>query len=102
MVYVAALGHAFGPNDERGVFRSSDGGENWEKVLFVSNKTGAVDLSMDTNNPRIMMASMYQVQRSFWTIESGGEETGIYITRDGGDNWENISENTGLPNSDIK
>ena len=102
LVYVAALGHAFGPNEERGVFRSNDGGENWEKVLFVSDKTGAVDLSMDANNPRIMMASMYQVQRSFWTIESGGKETGIYITRDGGDNWENISENTGLPQSDIK
>ena len=102
LVYVAALGHAFGPNEERGVFRSSDGGENWEKVLFVSDKTGAVDLSMDANNSRIMMASMYQVQRSFWTLESGGKETGIYITRDGGDNWENISENIGLPDSDIK
>ena len=102
LVYVAALGHAFGPNEERGVFRSSDGGENWEKVLFVSDKTGAVDLSMDANNSRIMMASMYQVQRSFWTLESGGKETGIYITRDGGDTWENLSQNIGLPNSDIK
>ena len=66
LVYVAALGHGFGPNDERGVFRSNDGGENWEKILFISDKAGAADLSMDSNNPRIKIASIFQIERSFW------------------------------------
>ena len=97
LVYVAALGHAFGENDERGVFRSSDGGENWEKVLFVSNKAGAADLSMDANNPRIIISTIWEAKRSFWRLDSGGPDTGIYITRDGGDNWTEITNNPGLP-----
>ena len=97
LVYVAALGHAFGENDERGVFRSSDGGENWEKVLFVSDKAGAADLSMDTNNPRIIISTIWEAKRSFWRLDSGGPDTGIYITKDGGDTWSDITNNTGLP-----
>ena len=97
IVYVAALGHAFGPNDERGVFRSTDGGETWERVLFVSDGAGAVDLSMDPNNPRTMYASIWQVHRSFWDIVSGGPECGLYKTTDGGDTWVDLSDRPGLP-----
>jgi len=97
IVYVAALGHAFGPNAERGIYKSIDGGENWEQVLFVSNGAGAADLSMDTGNPRILIATIWEAQRTFWNLESGGPDSGIYITFDGGENWENITKNPGLP-----
>ena len=97
IVHVAALGHAFGPNEERGVFRSTDGGETWERVLFVSDGAGAVDLSMDPNNPRTMYASIWQVHRSFWDIVSGGPDSGLYKTTDGGDTWIDLSERPGLP-----
>ena len=97
IVHVAALGHAFGPNEERGVFRSTDGGETWERVLFVSDGAGAVDLSMDPNNPRTMYASIWQVHRSFWDIVSGGPDSGLYKTTDGGDTWCDVSDRPGLP-----
>ncbi len=96
-VYVAALGHAFGRNEQRGVFRSTDGGENWERVLFVSDKAGAVDLSIDPSNPRIIYASIWEAYRSFHMMSSGGEDSGIWRSLDGGDSWENISANEGLP-----
>lgn len=96
-VYVAALGHAFGRNQQRGVFRSTDGGENWERVLFVSDKAGAVDLSIDVNNPRIIYATIWEAYRNFHMISSGGEESGIWRSMDGGDSWENISSKKGLP-----
>ena len=97
VVYVAALGHAYGPNEERGVFRSTDGGKNWEKVLYKSENAGAVDLSMDPNNPRILYASIYQVRRNPWSLTSGGPDGGIYRTTDGGDTWTEITRNKGLP-----
>ena len=97
IVYVAALGHAFGPNEQRGVFRSTDGGETWEQVLFKSEDAGAVDLSMDPANPRILYASVWQVRRNFWTINSGGPDCGLYKSTDGGDTWTEISDNPGLP-----
>ena len=97
IVYVAALGHAFGRNEERGVFRSTDGGETWERVLFVSDGAGAIDLSMDPNNPLTMYASIWQVHRSFWDIVSGGPECGLYKTTDGGDTWVSLSDRPGLP-----
>ncbi len=96
-VYVAALGHAFGRNEQRGVFRSTDGGEHWQRVLFVSDKAGAVDLSIDPNNPRIIYASIWEAYRSFHMMSSGGEDSGIWRSLDGGDSWENISANDGLP-----
>ena len=96
-VYVAALGHAFGRNKQRGVFRSTDGGENWERVLFVSDKAGAVDLSIDPNNPRIIYASIWEAYRNFHMMSSGGEDSGIWRSLDGGDSWENVSANKGLP-----
>ena len=96
-VFVAALGHAFGRNQQRGVFRSTDGGANWEQVLFVSDKAGAVDLSIDQTNPRIIYASIWEVYRSFHMMSSGGEDSGIWRSTDGGDTWQNISSNKGLP-----
>ena len=95
LVYVAALGHIFGPNEERGVFRSRDGGANWEKVLHVSDRAGAVDLAMDPANPRILFAAIWQVERKPWTLESGGEDSGLWRSKDGGDSWEELTE--GLP-----
>ncbi|TVR72032.1 MAG: glycosyl hydrolase [Sphaerobacteraceae bacterium] len=96
-VYVGALGHAFGPNEERGVFRSTDGGESWEKVLHVSPNTGCHDVSMDRNNPRILYAVSWQVQRYPHILWSGGWESGLWRSFDGGDTWEDITRNYGLP-----
>ena len=97
IVYVAALGHAFGPNDERGVFRSSDGGGSWERVLHVSDRAGAVDIALDATNPRILYASIWQVHRHFWELISGGPGSGLWKSTDGGDNWTEITRNPGLP-----
>ncbi len=97
VVYAAALGHAFGPNNERGVFRSRDGGENWEKVLYKSDAAGSHDVSMDVNNPRILFAAIWQAQRYPHRLESGGPECGLWRSMDGGDSWEEVSRKPGLP-----
>ena len=95
IVYVAVLGNAFGPNPERGVYRSTDGGRSWRKVLFVSEKAGAVDLSMDPSNPRVIYAATWEAERKPWTMNSGGPGSGLYKTSDGGDTWRRLTE--GLP-----
>lgn len=95
LVYVAAMGHAFGPTTERGVYRSSDGGVSWEKVLFISDSTGAVDLEFAPDNPRVIYASMWRAERKPWTIISGAHEGGIYKSTDGGDTWLKLTN--GLP-----
>ena len=97
VVYVAALGHAFGPNEQRGVFRSTDGGKTWERILFKSEDAGAIDLSMDPTNPRVLYAAIWQGRRSFWNIDSGGPDSGLYKSTDGGDSWTEITDNPGLP-----
>jgi photosystem II stability/assembly factor-like uncharacterized protein len=97
LVYVAALGHAFGPNDQRGVFRSRDGGESWERTLFKSENAGAVDLSMDPTNPRVLFATIWQARREPWTFSSGGPDSSLHRSTDGGDTWTDITENQGLP-----
>jgi photosystem II stability/assembly factor-like uncharacterized protein len=95
-VYVAALGHAFGPNEERGVFRSKDGGQSWERVLFRSENAGAADLTMDPNNPRILYAAIWQARRSPWGFDSGGPDSGLYKSSDGGDTWTELTDNPGM------
>ncbi len=96
-VYVAALGHAHGPHRERGVFRSRDGGATWQRVLFRDERTGAIDLSMDPNNPRILYAAMWEAVRLPHALISGGAGSGIFKTTDGGDTWTELTRNPGLP-----
>jgi photosystem II stability/assembly factor-like uncharacterized protein len=97
IVYVAALGHVFGPNEQRGIFRSTDGGKNWQKVLYRSNKAGATDLILDPTNPNIIYAALWEVYRQPWTLESGGPGSGIFKSTDAGDTWTEITRNDGLP-----
>ncbi len=95
VVYVAVQGSQYGPTEERGVYKSINGGKSWEKILFVANTTGASSLSMDMNNPRILYASMWQHQRFPWTITSGGKNSGIYKSTDEGASWKKLEG--GLP-----
>jgi photosystem II stability/assembly factor-like uncharacterized protein len=94
-VLVAAIGQAFNPNPERGIFRTKDGGKTWEKVLFISEQTGAVDLEFAPGNPEIIYACLWRAERKPWTIISGGKEGGFYKSYDGGDTWKQITN--GLP-----
>lgn len=87
-VYVAALGHAWGDNAERGVYRSKDGGATWERVLHVDAGTGATDLAIHPTNPRIVYAAMWDYRRQPWAFRSGGPGSGLYRSKDGGDSWE--------------
>lgn len=97
IVYVAALGHAFGPNKQRGIFRSTNGGKTWDHVLFTSADAGAADLSLDPTNPRILYAAIWQARRNFWNMCSGGPDSGLYKSTNGGDTWTDITNNPGLP-----
>jgi len=96
-VYVAALGHAWGPNRERGVFRSRDGGRTWQHSLFQSEGAGAVDLTLDPRNPRVLYAAIWQAQRTPWGMSSGGPQSSLWKSSDGGDRWTDISRAPGLP-----
>jgi photosystem II stability/assembly factor-like uncharacterized protein len=96
-VYVASMGHVFGSNPDRGVFKSIDGGRSWKKILFVDNDTGAICLVNDPNHPDVMYAAMWQAVRKPWGLTSGGPGSGIYKTTDGGEHWTNITPNHGLP-----
>lgn len=95
ILFVAAQGAQYGPNPQRGIYRSTDGGSTWENVLFVDNNTGASDLSMDMKNPLILYAAMWQHRRYPWIMESGGPTSGIYKSADGGTTWEQRKD--GLP-----
>lgn len=95
LLYVAALGSPFGPSEERGVFRSNDGGGTWEKTLYLDDLTGAVDLALDPRNPRVVFASFWQVHRKPWGLFSGGEASGLFRSTDGGDTWTELTD--GLP-----
>ncbi|CAN5618785.1 hypothetical protein BH23CHL2_BH23CHL2_09390 [soil metagenome] len=97
IVYVAAFGHAFGPHPARGVYRSTNGGRDWELVLHRDERTGASDLTLDPTNPRVLYAGLWEAQRSPWSLVSGGEGSGIFKTNDGGDSWEELTRNPGLP-----
>ncbi len=99
VVYVAAVGHLQSTNPERGVYRTRDGGRTWQKVLFVSDSVGAVDLAIDPTNPDVLYAAAYQMERLPWTFELGGPGSGIYKTTDGGDHWSRLGG--GLPTGRI-
>jgi photosystem II stability/assembly factor-like uncharacterized protein len=101
IVYVAAQGHVWGSNADRGVFKSTDGGKTWKKVLFRSDKAGACDLVIDATNPNVLYAGLWEVYRKPWTLESGGPGSGIFKSTDGGDNWTEITRNPGLPRGTI-
>ncbi len=96
IVFVAALGHPYGPNSERGVFRTTDGGKTWNKVLYKDENTGAVDVAFDPQNPNILFASLWEARRSPWMLSSGGPGSGLYRSTDGGTTWKRIDEH-GLP-----
>ena len=98
-VFVAAVGHLWGPNEERGVFRTRDGGETWEKVLYIDEDTGVIDLAMDPNDPQTVFAAAYQRRRTAGGFNGGGPGSGIYRTMDGGDTWEELTN--GLPQRDM-
>jgi photosystem II stability/assembly factor-like uncharacterized protein len=97
LVYVAAIGHAFGPNEQRGVFRSKDGGKSWEKVLYRHPLAGAIDLTFDPSNASVLYAALWQYIRKPWTFESGGPASGLFKSTDGGDTWQEITRSPGLP-----
>ena len=97
IIYVAAQGAQYGPSEHRGVYKTIDGGKSWKKILFKSKTSGASSLSMDMNNPRILYAAMWDHKRTPWKITSGGPDSGIYKSIDGGNNWEKIQK--GLPDS---
>jgi photosystem II stability/assembly factor-like uncharacterized protein len=97
VVYVASMGHAFVPDGDRGVFKTSDGGKTWTKVLFVNDATGAIALSMDPQHPATLYAATWQAQRQPWKLTSGGPGSGLYKTTDGGAHWTNLSHNPGYP-----
>ncbi|MEL6535644.1 MAG: hypothetical protein AAFQ98_09550 [Bacteroidota bacterium] len=100
-VYVGAIGSPWGEHPERGVYKTTDGGETWEKVLFVNNKTGVADLVMDPTNPNKLIAAMWEHLREPWTFTSGGPGSGLYVTHDGGKTWEKRTDEDGLPKGDL-
>ena len=97
IVYVAIIGDLFKNSKDRGIYKSIDGGESWKQVLFSNERSGAVDISIDKSNPRIIYASTWNIRRTPYSLESGGEGSGLWRSTDGGDTWNNISDNEGLP-----
>src|ERR1700689_2899217 len=97
IVFVAALGHQFASNEERGVYRSTDGGATWKQVLTRGPKAGAVDIVMDPNNSNVLYAAFWEVYRTPYSLESGGPNTGIWKPPDGGDTWTDLSKKPGMP-----
>ncbi|WP_419212396.1 VPS10 domain-containing protein [Maribacter sp. X9] len=101
IVYVAALGHPYGDNEERGVFKSTDGGTTWKKTLYVGPKAGAVDLIIDRNNPKVLYASTWEVQRKAWKMWGGGPGCKLWKSTDAGETWSDLTENPGMPEGPI-
>ena len=100
-VYVAAIGNPYAQHPERGVYKTTDGGETWNRILFTNDTTGCAELVMDPSNPNKLMASMWQHYRLPWRMKSGGSGSGMYITIDGGKNWKKLTKEDGLPDGQI-
>lgn len=100
-IYVGAIGSPWGEHKERGVFKTTDGGKTWSKILFTNNKTGVADLVMDPNNPNKLIAALWEHKRDPWFFNSGGKGSGIHITYDGGEHWKKITNKEGLPDGDL-
>lgn len=101
IVYVAALGQAWGENQERGVFKTEDGGKTWQKILYVDEKTGAADVIIDPSNPNKLFAAMWQYRRWPWVFKSGGPGSGLYVTMDSGSSWKKLTEEDGIPKGQL-
>ena len=97
VVYAAAMGQGWVSNPDRGVFKSTDGGQTWKKILYVDDRTGAATMAMDSSNPQVLYVSMWQAYRTHWMLSSGGPGSGIYKTTDGGAHWSNLTHKPGLP-----
>lgn len=95
--WVSSMGHVFGPNPDRGIYKTTDGGTTWRRVLYRNDSTGGLTLKMDPNNPRVLFASLWQAHRTPWSMSSGGSESGLFKSTDGGETWKEISTNPGLP-----
>ncbi|MEZ4792457.1 MAG: hypothetical protein R2783_03015 [Gelidibacter sp.] len=101
VVYAAAIGSPWGEHPERGVYKTTDGGDTWSKILFANNRTGAADLVMDPTNPNKLIAALWEHKRDPWFFKSGGEGSGLYMTHDGGKNWKKLTEEDGLPKGNL-
>ena len=100
-VFVAAIGNPYAEHPDRGVFKTTDGGETWSKILYVNDTTGCADLVMDPSNPNKLIAAMWQFRRTPWELKSGGAGSGLHITVDGGKNWKKLSKDDGLPDGQL-
>ncbi|WP_089371683.1 WD40/YVTN/BNR-like repeat-containing protein [Dokdonia pacifica] len=101
VVYVGAIGSPWGEHPERGVFKTTDGGKTWNKILFANNKTGVADMVMDPTNPNKLIVAMWEHKRDPWFFKSGGEGSGLHMTHDGGKTWKKLSDKDGLPKGEL-
>ncbi|MEP6648096.1 MAG: hypothetical protein ABJC12_13485, partial [Saprospiraceae bacterium] len=100
-IYAGALGSSWGPNPERGVYKSTDSGKTWNKILFSNDRSGVADMVMDPTNPRKIIAALWEYGRTPWDFKSGGPGSGLYITYDGGDKWKRLTDEDGLPKGNL-